>query len=784
MPSRRPPPRKGSRPPQRAGKPGGPARRPASAAAPRKFKPKPKATARRPGGASGAAVDSTARHSEGQGQGQGATAERFTRKRGGAKRKAGAADQGLDRLQKVLAHAGVGSRRACEELILQGRVTVAGQVVRELGSKVDPGAGPVAVDGQKVHSEKPVYFAVHKPKGYVSTNSDPAGKPRVVDLLPEIPQRVYSVGRLDEQSTGLMLLTNDGELANKLAHPKFGVEKIYRVVVAGEPGREVFDQLTQGVWLAEGKVRAKRVRPVGHKGQATILEMVLGEGKNREIRRMLARLGHKVMSLTRIAVGPIGLKGIAVGGCRPLTGSEVDLLRRAGAGEFIASPKTPDRRDRAPSSQAGKPSQDQPVPGDRDGDRRDHARPAPPARGRAAQGPGSGQDRPRPSNQGRPSAGGRRDPYERGRPSQNYRSPSGQPQGRYEGQGAGRPPGRPHDHEGRGPRPHPGSPQSPAPRFNTQEGPQGPGPRTNQGRPQGPGPRFNQGDRPQPGPGGPRFNQGDRPQPGPVPRSNQGGPQRPGPRPNQDGPAGPGPRFNQGGPRQGPGGPRFNQGGPQRPGPRPDQGDRPQQGPGPRFNQGDRPQPGPGPRFNQGDRPQGQGQGYRPNHQMAQGPSPRPDQGDRPQPGPGPRFDRDRGPAPGPRFDREREQGPGPRFDRERAEGPGARPGGRPQQGGGPRPGGRPPQGEGGVGRGPSSRPQAGPGPLQGRRPGGAKPGQGQGDVPSRRIIGLDASAMGPRSGPGGENSGHGGRPAPRRAPRAALGLRRPPRGDDGAAEE
>src|SRR5690242_17601849 len=195
----------------------------------------------------------------------------------------------IERLQKVLAHAGIGSRRACEDVILQGRVTVNGQVVRELGTKVDPAHAKIAVDGQPIHLERMVYYAVSKPKGYVSTNNDPSGRPRVVDLLPEIPQRVYTVGRLDEMSTGLILLTNDGELANKLAHPKFGVEKLYRVVVAGTPEREVLQKLTDGMWLAEGKVRAKRVRIVGSRGQASVMEMVLAEGKNREIRRMLAK---------------------------------------------------------------------------------------------------------------------------------------------------------------------------------------------------------------------------------------------------------------------------------------------------------------------------------------------------------------------------------------------------------------------------------------------------------------------------------------------------------------
>jgi 23S rRNA pseudouridine2605 synthase len=265
----------------------------------------------------------------------------------------------LERLQKVLAHAGVGSRRGCEELILQGRVTVDGQVVRELGTRVDPVGQKVAVDGQRVHAERTVYYAVCKPKGYVSTNDDPAGRPRVIDILPEIPERVYTIGRLDEQSTGLMLLTNDGALANRLAHPRYGVEKLYRVVVAGSPDRSVLTRVTEGVWLAEGKVRAKRVRVVGSKGQATVLEMTLAEGKNREVRRMMANLGHKVMSLTRIAVGPITLKGLAPGEYRPLTAAEVGLLRKVAAGIAVTPqgahdrPRPPHRRAARAATSAG-----------------------------------------------------------------------------------------------------------------------------------------------------------------------------------------------------------------------------------------------------------------------------------------------------------------------------------------------------------------------------------------------------------------------------------------------
>jgi 23S rRNA pseudouridine2605 synthase len=244
-----------------------------------------------------------------------------------------------------LAHAGLGSRRECEEYILQGRVTVNGQVVRELGSKVEPGlAATIAVDGERIHIEKMVYYAVNKPKGYVSTNDDPSGRPRVIDILPEVPERVYSVGRLDEDTTGLMILTNDGELANRLAHPRYGVEKVYRALVAGTPGREIVTKLTEGIWLSDGKVRAKRARVVGTQGEATILELVLAEGKKREIRRMLAKLGHKVMSLTRIAIGPVTLKGLSPGESRPLSRVEIDLLHKVASGIPVASPRGPERR--------------------------------------------------------------------------------------------------------------------------------------------------------------------------------------------------------------------------------------------------------------------------------------------------------------------------------------------------------------------------------------------------------------------------------------------------------
>jgi 23S rRNA pseudouridine2605 synthase len=234
----------------------------------------------------------------------------------------------MERLNKFLAHAGVGSRRHCEELILRGRVTVGGRVIRELGTKVDPDAA-VCVDGQPLHTENLVYWLVNKPRGYLCTNFDPAGRPRAVDLVPHVSQRVYTVGRLDEDSEGLLLLTNDGELANQLMHPRYGIEKTYLVQVAGHPDREDEQQLLKGVWLSDGHVRARRVRRLKGQGDSTWMEIVLNEGKNREIRRMLARLGHKVMVLRRTAIGPVRLDRLPRGKARRLKGEELERLRRA-----------------------------------------------------------------------------------------------------------------------------------------------------------------------------------------------------------------------------------------------------------------------------------------------------------------------------------------------------------------------------------------------------------------------------------------------------------------------
>jgi len=237
----------------------------------------------------------------------------------------------MERLNKVLAHAGVGSRRHCEDLIVAGRVTVDGVRVQELGSKVEPGQ-EICVDGQPIQAEQHVYWLVNKPRGYLCTNHDPARRPLAIDLVPRVSQRVYTVGRLDEDSEGLLLLTNDGDLANRLTHPRYGVEKTYLIQVAGRPSREDQEQLLKGVYLAEGHVRARRVKRLRTQGDSTWLQVVLSEGKNREIRRMLARLGHKVMVLRRVAIGPIRLDHLRRGKARRLKVEELERLRASASG--------------------------------------------------------------------------------------------------------------------------------------------------------------------------------------------------------------------------------------------------------------------------------------------------------------------------------------------------------------------------------------------------------------------------------------------------------------------
>jgi len=233
------------------------------------------------------------------------------------------------RLQKVLAAAGVGSRRRCEELILAGRVEVDGKVVTELGTRVDRNREQIRLDGATLPRPRRVCYALNKPSGVVCTNRDPSGRPLAIDLIPARDRRLFTIGRLDLHSEGLILITNDGGLANRLTHPRYGVRKTYRVLVAGHPTREVVSKLRRGVHLAEGLARPVDVRIKGRYKQGTILEMALDEGRNREIRRALARVGHKVLRLVRIGIGPVRLGKLPAGEYRRLSREEVTALRRA-----------------------------------------------------------------------------------------------------------------------------------------------------------------------------------------------------------------------------------------------------------------------------------------------------------------------------------------------------------------------------------------------------------------------------------------------------------------------
>jgi 23S rRNA pseudouridine2605 synthase len=221
----------------------------------------------------------------------------------------------------------VGSRRQCEELITTGRVEVDRHVVTELGTRVDPAAQEIRLDGETLTSARHVYYAVNKPPGVVSTNRDPAGRPRVIDLAPSRGVRLFTVGRLDLNSEGLILLTNDGEFANHLTHPRYEVPKTYLVQVVGKPEPEVLERICRGVHLAEGLARAEKAAIKSHHKNSTLLEMVLTEGQNREIRRLLARVGHKVLRLVRTAIGPVRLGKLPPGAVRQLSREELEALR-------------------------------------------------------------------------------------------------------------------------------------------------------------------------------------------------------------------------------------------------------------------------------------------------------------------------------------------------------------------------------------------------------------------------------------------------------------------------
>jgi 23S rRNA pseudouridine2605 synthase len=260
------------------------------------------------------------------------------------------------RLQQFLAAAGLGSRRHCEEYILAGRISVNDVVVDALGSQVDPRTDRVALDGEPLRVTPRKYYALYKPSGYLCTHRDPGGRRRVVDLFPAQGPRLFTVGRLDENSEGLLLVTNDGEWAHQLAHPRYRIDRVYLVQVAGQPDRETLASLTQGLYFAEGRFKAESVRIVKTQGKSTLLELRLREGQNREVRRLLARIGHKVMKLRRIAFGPIRLGRMKPGELRPLRPQEVQTLRELLLKSGGEAPPRPRRRTRSrPAGHGGSP---------------------------------------------------------------------------------------------------------------------------------------------------------------------------------------------------------------------------------------------------------------------------------------------------------------------------------------------------------------------------------------------------------------------------------------------
>lgn len=230
------------------------------------------------------------------------------------------------RLQKFLSEAGVASRRAAERMILEGRVAVDGETVREMGTKVDPARSRVEVDGQPVNRRKKIYIALHKPVGFVCTRSDPENRRIVMDLLPHDKQHVFPVGRLDRASEGLLILTNDGEFSLKMTHPRYGVRKAYIVILEGKVDPAITGQLTRGIRDYEDFLKAESATVLSSSNSRTILEVILTEGKNREIRRLMKAFDVRIERLIRARIGNLKLDDLPVGKWRTLTETEIKSL--------------------------------------------------------------------------------------------------------------------------------------------------------------------------------------------------------------------------------------------------------------------------------------------------------------------------------------------------------------------------------------------------------------------------------------------------------------------------
>lgn len=238
----------------------------------------------------------------------------------------------MERLQKIIARAGLASRREAERWIEEGRITVNGTVISKLGSQADPFKDSIKVDGKRIKSAAaPLYYAFHKPPGVITTLNDPQHRPDITPYISRLGEkrRVFPVGRLDYNSTGLLLLTNDGDLALRLSHPRYGVAKVYRVKLSSCPTQEDFARLREGIRLEDGMAAPARARVVEKLKTNAWVEIEMHEGRKREVRRMFEALGYFVEKLVRIQVGPIELGRLPLGDLRPLTQSEIKALQTA-----------------------------------------------------------------------------------------------------------------------------------------------------------------------------------------------------------------------------------------------------------------------------------------------------------------------------------------------------------------------------------------------------------------------------------------------------------------------
>jgi 23S rRNA pseudouridine2605 synthase len=256
------------------------------------------------------------------------TAKRPTRRKTSTKKKINSKKpEGMQRLQKVLAAAGIDSRRNCEELILDGVVRVNRNVVDELPAFVDPKKDLITVNGKRIHFADKVYYLLNKPKGIICTNSDPQGRKKAIDFI-DCPERIFCVGRLDIDTIGAIILTNDSELTNRLTHPKFELPKTYEVKLKGRIDGESIEKLKKGVWLSEGKTGKSSVKVIKRTHSESLIEVVIRQGLNRQVRRIMARVGFKVMSLKRTKIGNITTKGMQIGQFKKLTKGQVDYLMK------------------------------------------------------------------------------------------------------------------------------------------------------------------------------------------------------------------------------------------------------------------------------------------------------------------------------------------------------------------------------------------------------------------------------------------------------------------------